>query len=76
MIDTNWSGSTAQALIDISLKHPNHSTEHLDLREIDACLFDVFGTVLDWHSTVTRSHLAEVWGESDCEELTIRCGTG
>lgn len=26
----------------------------LDLREIDACLFDVFGTVLDWHSTVTR----------------------
>jgi len=30
------------------------STEHLDLRKIDACLFDVFGTVLDWHSTVTR----------------------
>ncbi|KAG2117518.1 hypothetical protein BD769DRAFT_1052323 [Suillus cothurnatus] len=30
------------------------STGHLDLREIDACLFDVFGTVLDWHSTVTR----------------------
>ncbi|KAG2367616.1 HAD-like domain-containing protein [Suillus spraguei] len=30
------------------------STEHLDLRNIDACLFDVFGTVLDWHSTVIR----------------------
>ncbi|KAG2113230.1 HAD-like domain-containing protein [Suillus clintonianus] len=30
------------------------STKHLDLREIDACLFDVFGTVLNWHSTVTR----------------------
>jgi hypothetical protein len=31
------------------------STEDLDvLREIDACLFDVFGTVLNWHSTVTR----------------------
>jgi hypothetical protein len=30
------------------------STEHLDFHEIDACLFDVFGTVLDWHSTVTR----------------------
>ncbi|KAG0702574.1 HAD-like domain-containing protein [Suillus ampliporus] len=109
------------------------STEHLDLREIDACLFDVFGTVLNWHSTVTRqvarlskglllegsqdaidfveewragyyahvmriaqggegtfntdimhrqildnmlttprwSHLAEVWAESDREELTM-----
>lgn len=30
------------------------STERLDLCEIDACLFDVFGTVLNWHSTVTR----------------------
>ncbi|KAG2143576.1 HAD-like domain-containing protein [Suillus clintonianus] len=30
------------------------NTEDLNLREIDACLFDVFGTVLDWHSTVTR----------------------
>ncbi|KAG1730946.1 HAD-like domain-containing protein [Suillus paluster] len=27
---------------------------NLDLREIEACLFDVFGTVLNWHSTVTR----------------------
>lgn len=47
------------------------STEHLDLREINACLFDIFGSVLDWHSTVTRSHPVEVWGESDREELTI-----
>ncbi|KAG1814686.1 HAD-like domain-containing protein [Suillus subaureus] len=30
------------------------SIEHLDLRKIDAGLFDVFGTVLDWHSTVAR----------------------
>lgn len=30
------------------------STERLDLRNIDACLFDIFGTVLDWHSTVIR----------------------
>ncbi|OJA10723.1 hypothetical protein AZE42_04269 [Rhizopogon vesiculosus] len=31
------------------------STEDLDvLREIDAYLFDVFGTVLNWHSTLTR----------------------
>jgi hypothetical protein len=31
------------------------STEDLDvLRDIDACLFDVFGTVLNWHSTLTR----------------------
>jgi hypothetical protein len=31
------------------------STEDLDvLRDIDACLFDVFGTVLNWHSTLIR----------------------
>jgi hypothetical protein len=30
------------------------SIKHLDHCEIDACLFDVFDTVLDWHSTVTR----------------------
>ncbi|KAG2074524.1 haloacid dehalogenase [Suillus decipiens] len=109
------------------------SSEYLDLREINACLFDVFGTVLDWHSTVIRqvvrlskglllegsqdaidfaeewragyyayvkrvsqggegtfnadimhrqildnmlttprwSHLVDVWGESDREELTL-----
>ncbi|KAG1880125.1 hypothetical protein F4604DRAFT_1922810 [Suillus subluteus] len=30
------------------------STEHLDLHETDACLLDIFCTVLNWHSTVTR----------------------
>ncbi|KAJ8597142.1 haloacid dehalogenase [Rhizopogon salebrosus TDB-379] len=29
--------------------------DHRDvLREIDACVFDVFGTVVNWHSAVTR----------------------
>ncbi|KAG0697489.1 hypothetical protein DFH29DRAFT_1003665 [Suillus ampliporus] len=31
------------------------NTEDLDLREIDACLFDVFGTVLNWHSSYSPS---------------------
>ncbi|KAG2070602.1 hypothetical protein BDR04DRAFT_1118295 [Suillus decipiens] len=41
------------------------STEHLGLREIVACLFDVFvfGTVFDWCSTISRQSSAPV---KDC----------
>ncbi|KAG1823898.1 HAD-like domain-containing protein [Suillus subaureus] len=30
------------------------STEHLNFHKIDVCLFDILGTILNWHSTVTR----------------------
>src|SRR5687767_1854017 len=33
---------------------PRHSSYHFEVMDIRACLFDVFGTVVDWRSSVSR----------------------
>ena len=33
---------------------PRHSSYHSEVMDVRACLFDVFGSVVDWRSSVSR----------------------